>query len=184
MNDETTSTGTGTAALTRFDFTSGPLRGSHLLLYPRSLVHRSDAHLETMPLARVTALRVSFERHPRQLGWGVALVVLSLLMLAIAAPMGSLAHGAAQEMATGAQGVARALNSFFRLIEMVAALLPAAALACALGGAALGVLGWRGSTTLTLVLAGTERVYSVRGRDTLLLDFSELVSERLVASAR
>ena|SRR5436190_4946818 len=177
MNDETSQ-----AALTRFDFTNGPLRGSQLMLYPRSLVHRSEAHLETMPLARVSALRVSFERHPRQLGWGVALVVLALIMFAIAAPIGSMAHGAAQEMAASGQGVARALYTFFRLIEMVGALLPALALACALGGAALGVLGWRGSTTLTLVLAGAERVYSARGRDTLLLDFAELVSERLMAS--
>jgi len=179
MNDETSQ-----AALTRFDFTSGPLRGSQLMLHPRSLVHRSDGHLETMPLARVTAMRVSFERHPRQLGWGIALVVVALLLLAVAAPLGSVAHGAAQEMATSAQGVARALFSFFRLIELVAALLPAFALACALGGAALSVFGWRGSTTLTIVLAGTERVYSARGRDTLLLDFAEMVSERLMASAR
>jgi hypothetical protein len=172
------------AALTRFDFTSGPLRGSQLLLYPRSLLHRSEAHLETMPLARVTALRVSFERHPRQLGWGVALVAVSLILLAIAAPISSVAQNAAQEMSANAQGVARALYSFFRLVEMIGALLPAFALACALGGAALGVFGWRGSTTLTLVLAGAERVYSARGRDTLLLDFAELVSERLMASTR
>jgi hypothetical protein len=178
MNDETGS------ALTRFEFASGALRGSQLMLYPRCLVHRSESHLETIPLARVTALRVSFERHPRQLGWGVALVVFALVMLAIASPMGSVAHGAAQEMATSAQGVARTLFSLFRLIEMIAALLPALALACALGGAALGVLGWRGSTTLSLILAGAERLYSVRGRDTLLLDFAELVSERLMASAR
>jgi len=179
MNDETSQ-----AALTRFDFTSGPLRGSQLMLYPRSLIHRSEGHLETMPLARVAALRVSFARHPRQLGWGIALVVLALVMLAIAAPIGSVAHGAAQEMAASGQGVARALFGFFRFIEVVAALLPALALACALGGAALAVLGWRGSTTLTLVLAGAEREYSVRGRDTLLLDFAELVSERLMASTR
>lgn len=179
MNDETSP-----AALTRFEFASGMLRGSQLMLYPRCLTHRSPSHLETIPLARVTALRVSFERHPRQLGWGIALVVFALVMLAVAAPMGSAAHGAAQEMAASAQGVARALYGLFRTIEMVAALLPALALACALGGAALGVLGWRGSTTLTLVLAGAERVYSVRGRDTLLLDFAELVSERLMASAR
>jgi hypothetical protein len=46
------------------------------------------------------------------------------------------------------------------------------------------VLGWRGSTTLTLLLAGSERCYSVRGRDTLLLDFAELAAERLLASSR
>ena len=59
MNDESQ------LALVRFDFTSGALRGSQLMLYPRCLVHRSDSHLETMPLARVTALKVSFEREPR-----------------------------------------------------------------------------------------------------------------------
>ena len=48
MNDETSQ-----AALTRFEFTTGVLRGSQLMLYPRSLIHRSDGHLETMPLARV-----------------------------------------------------------------------------------------------------------------------------------
>lgn len=178
MNDEAQS------ALTRFDFTSGTLRGSQLTLYPRCLVHRSESHLETVPLARVTALGVTFERNARQLGWGIALVIVALLMLAIAAPVGSLAHGAAQEMAASGQGVARALYSLFRFIEVAAALLPAIALACALAGAALAVLGWRGSTTLTLLLGGSERAYSVRGRDTLLLDFAELVNERLMAASR
>ena len=149
-------------ALMRFDFRSGLQRGSHLMLYPRYLVHRSDAHLETVPFARITALSVAFERDARRVGWGVSLVVVSLLLLA----------------------VARALYSLFRFVEIVAALLPAIALAAALGGAALGVLGWRGSTTLTLVLGGVERAYSVRGRDTLLLDFAEMASERLMASAR
>lgn len=178
MNDESQ------AALTRFEFTSGTLRGSQLLLYPRCLVHRSESQLETMPLARVSALRVSFERNPRQLGWGIALVVVSLILLAIAAPIGSVAHGAAQEMAASGQGVARTLYTFFRFVEMIAALLPAGALGFALGGAALSVLGWRGSTTLTLFLCGSERAYCVRGRDTLLLDFAELVGQRLMASAR
>jgi hypothetical protein len=179
MNDETQQ-----AALTRFDFTSGLQRGSHLLLYPRCLVHRSDAYVETVPLGRVTAINVAFHRNTRQLGWGVVLVIVALALLGIAGPLGSLAHGAAQEMMGSSQGVARALYSLFRFIEVVAALLPASALAAALGGAALGALGWRGSTTLTLILGGTERSYSVRGRDTLLLDFAEMTAERMMAGAR
>jgi len=178
MNDEVR------AALTRFEFTSGLLRGSHLLLYPRYLVHRGGHEIETVSFAHVNSVRVSFQRNPRQLGWGVALIIVALVLLALSAPIGSLAHGAAQEMLGSGQGVARALYGVFRFIEMVAALLPAIALACALGGAALAVLGWRGSTTLTLFLSGAERVYSVRGRDTLLLDFSELVSERVMAQPR
>jgi hypothetical protein len=170
--------------LIRFDFRSGLQRGSQLMLYPRYLVHRSDSHVETVPFARVTALRVAFERDPRRLGWGVALVIAALLMLAIAAPLGSLAHAAAQEMMGSAQGVARALYSLFRFIEALGAVLPAIALGTALGGVALGVFGWRGSTTLTLVFGGGERAYSVRGRDTLLMDFAEMAAERLMATAR
>jgi hypothetical protein len=170
--------------LIRFDFRSGLQRGSQLMLYPRYLVHRSDSYVETVPFARVTALRVAFERDARRIGWGVALVILALVLLAIAAPIGSLAHAAAQEMMASVQGVARALYSLFRFIEGLAAVLPAIALGAALGGAALGVLGWRGSTTLTLVLGGGERAYAVRGRDTLLLDFAEMAAERLMATAR
>jgi hypothetical protein len=110
MNDESQ------MALVRFDFTSGALRGSQLMLYPRCLVHRSDSHLETMPLARVTALKVSFERQPRRLGWGVALLIAALLLLALSGPLGSLAHIAAQDMTASGQGVAHALYSFFRFI--------------------------------------------------------------------
>ena len=178
MNDESQ------LALTRFDFTSGSLRGSQLMLYPRCLVHRSDSQVETVPLSRVTAIKVSFKRDTRRLGWGIAAVIAALLFLAISGPVGSVAHGAAQEMAASGQGVARALYGLFRFVEVVAAVLPAIALAGAVGGAMLSVLGWRGSTTLTLTLGGAERAYSVRGRDTRLLDFAEMAAERLMAAAR
>jgi hypothetical protein len=172
-------------ALTRFEFTSGVQRGSHLSLYPRCLVHRSESQLETLPLAAIASLRVAFLRDSRKLRWGVALVVLALLLLAIAGPLGSMAGQAAGDMASGGtQGVARALYGLFRFLEGVASVLPAVALACALGGAALGIYGWRGSTMLALHLGGAERVYRVRGRDTLLLDFAEMVSERLTSLAR
>ena len=178
MNDESQ------LALTRFDFTSGSDRGSQLMLYPRCLVHRSASQLETVPLARVAAIKVSFKRDARRLGWGIAALIVALLLLAISAPLGSLAHGAAQEMAASGQGVARALYGMFRFVELIAALLPAIALAGAIGGAMLAVLGWRGSTTLTLTLSGAERSYSVRGRDARLLDFAEMAAERLMSAAR
>ena len=75
MNDESQ------LALMRFDFTSGAQRGSQLMLYPRCLVHRSDSHLETVPLARITAMKVSFQRDPHRLGWGVACVLAALFLL-------------------------------------------------------------------------------------------------------
>jgi hypothetical protein len=62
--------------------------------------------------------------------------------------------------------------------------MPFVALACALGGIALGVFGWIGSTTLVLDLAGSQREYPVRGRNSGLLDFSEAVCERLMSLKR
>jgi hypothetical protein len=178
-------TGDAPAALTRFEFTSGLQRGSHLALYPRVLVHRGESQLETLPLAAIGSLRVAFLRDSRKLRWGIALVVIALVLLAIAGPLGTLAAASAADMASGgSQGVARALYGLFRFLEGVASLMPAAALACALGGAALAIYGWRGTTTLTLTIGGAERVYRVRGRDTLLLDFAEMVSERLAGLAR
>jgi hypothetical protein len=173
------------AALTRFEFTSGLERGSHLALYPRCLVHRGPTQLETVPLAAVASLRVAFLRDSRKLAWGIALVLVALLLLVVAGPLGSVAAASANDMASGGtQGVARALLALFRFLEGLASLLPAAGLACALGGAMLAILGWRGSTTLTVTLGGAQRVYRVHGRDTLLLDFAESVSERLAALAR
>lgn len=179
MNDDTG------PAITRFDFTSGQLRGSHFILYPGCLVHRSDAHLENLPLAAIASLRVAYERDPRKLGWGISLVVIALVVFAIAEPLASLASAAAAEMAAaGGHGVARALHGLFRFFWSLANLLPFFALAGVLGGIALGVLGWLGNTALVLDLAGSKRVYPVRGRSPGLLDFSEAVSERLMSLKR
>jgi hypothetical protein len=172
-------------AITRFAFASGMLRGTHLTLYPTCLVHRSDTHLETLPLAGVTAVRVAFERDTRKLGWGIALVVVALLLLAISGPIGSFGSSAAAEVAAaGTQGVAKVLHGFFRLLEALASLMPVAALACVIGGGALCALGWMGSTTLLVSLPGSERVYPARGRNTMLLDFAEALSERLMLLKR
>ena len=171
--------------LRRLDFTSGGLRGTHLLLYPVCLLHRSETHLETLPLAAVASVRVAFERDNLKIGWCVALVVVALLLLAIGSPIASFASNAASEVSTaGTQGVARGLLAFFHFLEAVGSLLPAVGLACALGGAALGALGWMGQTTLALALPGAERVFIARGRDPRLLDFSEALSERMMALPR
>ena len=178
-------TGDAGPAITRYDFARGELRGSHFTLYANVLVHRSETHLETLPLAGIASLRVAYERDPRRLGWGVALVVIALLLFAISGPLAELAGGAAAEMAAaGGHGVARALHGLFRFLWSVANALPFLALAAALGGIALGVLGWLGSTTLVLDLAGSERAYAVRGRNPGLLDFSEAICERLMSLKR
>jgi hypothetical protein len=152
--------------LARFDFRGGAEGGSQLMLYGAYLVHRSESHLETMPLARVSAISVSFARNQGRLVWSIVLIVLALGLLAVSAPLGGLAQGA---------------GPAYRILELAATALPLAALACALAGAALAVLGWQGSTSFTLTLAGGERTYVARGRDTQLLDFAEMTSERLMA---
>ena len=167
-------------AVARYAFTNGVLRGTHLTLYPASLVHRSDTYLETLPLVAISAVRVAFERNARRLGWGITLIVLALLLLAIAGPLGS---WASQAVAAGQQPIP-AMQVVFRVLEAVASALPVVALACVIGGGALCALGWMGSTTLAVSLMGAERVYPARGRDTMLLDFAELLSERLTAARR
>jgi hypothetical protein len=112
-------------------------------------------------------------------------VVAALLMLAIAGPISTFAAGAAGDMASaGTQGVPRALYGFFRTLEALGSLLPVAALGCVIGGGALGAFGWLGRTALLVSLPGAERLYPVRGRDTLLLDFAEALSERLMLLKR
>jgi hypothetical protein len=172
------------AAVARIDFTSGELRGTHLALYAACLVHRGDSHLETLPLSTVASVRIAFERDARRLGWGIALLFLALLMIAVSGPLGALAGAAAGELASGSSGVAAALLTLARIVQAVAHALPAVSAAAALGAVALVVLGWQGSTTLALVFAGGERVFRSRGRNRTLLDFAESVSEKLMQLKR
>jgi hypothetical protein len=172
-------------AITRYDFTGGALRGTHFTLYATCLIHRGDNHLESLPLAAIASLRVAYERDGRRLGWGVALLVVALVLFAVSGPLAGLAGEAATEMAAqGGQGMARALYGVFRFMLAVANALPFAGAAIALGGIALGVFGWLGSTTLVLDLAGSQRIYPVRGRNPGLLDFSEAICERLMSLKR
>lgn len=173
------------SALTRFDFTNGEQRGSHLTLFANCLVHRADSHLETLPLATITSVRVAYQRSASLMGWGLMLLLAAIVMLLAASPLAGLAGGAAADLASaGNHGVARALHGLFRVIEALANALPVGALIAVLGGGALAGLGWIGGTVLTLTFAGAERVYPVRGRDTRLLDFTEAVSERLMQVKR
>ena len=178
-------TGDAGPAISRYDFTSGELKGSHFTLYSNVLLHRSDRHLETLPLAAIASLRVAYQRDARKIGWGISLVLIALVLFAISAPMADLSGAAAAEMAAaGGHGVARALYGLFQFLLSVANALPFGAFAIALGGVALAVLGWLGSTTLVLDLAGSQRAYGVRGRNPGLLDFSEAICERLMSLKR
>jgi hypothetical protein len=172
------------AAIQRFDFENGSMRGSSMTLYPNCLLHRSDFQLETLPLATLASVRVAFERDRRRIGWGVALILIALLMFAISGPLAAISGSAAGEVASAGTGVAAALHGFFRFLEALAKALPLLAAAAGLGGAGLVALGWLGSTSLTLTFAGGQRVYPVRGHNTRLLDFTEAVAERLALLRR
>jgi hypothetical protein len=173
------------SALTRFDFTNGEQRGSHLTLHPNCVVHRGDSHLETLPLATITSVRVGWQRSGSLMGWGLMLLLVAIVMLLAAGPLAGVASAAATDVGNaGSNGVAKALHSLFRIAEALAHALPLAALVAVLGGGALAVFGWLGTTILTLTFAGAERVFAVRGRNTRLLDFSEAVSDRLMQVKR
>ena len=173
------------SALTRFDFTNGEQRGSHLTLYPTCIVHRGDSHLETIPLATITSVRVSYEHSGSLIGWGVTMFIVAGLLYLASAPLAAVASAAAADLAAANNpGVGRALYGVFRVIEALANALPLGALVAVLAGIAFGALGWIGNTVLALTFAGAERVYPVRGRNTRLLDFSEAVSERLMQVKR
>jgi hypothetical protein len=87
-------------------------------------------------------------------------------------------------MKTDANAVTNALHGLFIFFRAVAKALPFVGSFIALGGIALGVLGWIGSTTLVLDLSGSQRAYPVLGRSPGLIDFSEAVCERLMSLKR
>ena len=131
-------------AITRFDFTSGPSRGTHITLYPTCLVHRGDAGLETIALDTLAAVRVQFQRNLGSIGWAAALLVLALVLFAISGPLASVAAAAAAELASATSGVAAALHGVLRVVEAVANALPGLAFIVLLGAAALAALGFIG----------------------------------------
>jgi hypothetical protein len=173
--------------ITSFDFGSGPLRGTHLTLFPDSLMHRGGGFLETIPLHALAGIRVAFERNERQLVWGGVLALIALILALLSGPLASLSGGAANEVAAqvhGAQGVAALVVAAFRFFETCARLLPLVAAALVLLAAALFALSWYGMTTLTLTLGAVEREYPVRGRNAMLYEFAEAASERLLLARR
>jgi len=135
----------------------------------------------------VAAIRVAFAREENKLGWGAALIVIALILVALSGPLAGLAGAAADEVAAqvhSAHAVASAVISVFLSLQSLARALPVLAVALVLWAAALFALGWFGVTTLTLTLGAVERAYPVRGRDAMLYDFAEAASERLLTVRR
>ena len=169
--------------IAHFEFIAGPQRGSRLTLYPARLLHEGAGLMESMPLDALAAVGAVYARDERKIGWGAALVVVALVLLAVFRPLAHLAASAGAQVAD-AQAMGQLLRATLAALEALANLLPLAAGAGLAGGIALAVFGWLGTTTLTLMLPAGERAYAVRGRNPLLVDFATLLAERAAQRGR
>ena len=171
----------------RFDFRSGPLRGSALTLDQATLMHRGGSRLETVPLAAISAVRIAFERDANKIGWAIVLLVVAWALSAAATPLAGLADSLATRVrgdgAASVQDIASIMIATFRGLSAAARMLPTLGNLIGAIGVVLLAIGLWGRTTLTLTLAAVERNYPVWGRNRRLFDFAEAISERL-AEAR
>lgn len=169
--------------IANFDFSGGPLRGTQLSLYGTRLLHHGVGQMDSMALGAIAAVRVSYDRDVRRMGWGAVLVLVAIVLFAVAGPLSGAAADAAAEV-SGSHSVARLLRGTLHVIGALASLLPTVGVACLMGGVALAAFGWIGATTLVLSLPGADRAYAVRGQNRLLVDFAELLAERVAQSGR
>jgi hypothetical protein len=161
-----------------YPFLTGPLRGTQLSLFASRLLHQGAGQMESIALSAIAAVRVGYERNFRKIAWGVVLVLLAALLFAIAGPLSGAAAEAAAEI-NGANSIARLLRGTLLVLGALASILPAAGVASLLGGGALAAFGWIGTTTMVLSLPSSENAYPVRGRNRTLVDFAELLAERV-----
>jgi len=161
-----------------YPFLTGPLRGTQLALFASRLVHQGAGQMESIALPAVAAVRVGYERDFQRIAWGGVLILLALLLLVVAGPLSGAAAEAAAEI-NGTHSVARLLRGTLLFLGAVASILPAGGVACLLGGGALAAFGWIGTTTLVLSLPVVERAFPVRGQNRTLVDFAELLAERV-----
>jgi hypothetical protein len=167
--------------IAEFEISSGAQRGSRLTLHANRLVYEGGDTMEAVPLSQLAAVRVAFERDPRKLNWAAALLLVALFLAAIAGPLQSGIAAAASKVGDPArrESLDAMLYGVFNALSGLASLLPGVAAALAVTAAALLVFFWLGATALTLAFAATERVYEVRGRNRLLMDFANVVAEQL-----
>jgi hypothetical protein len=166
-----------------FAFTTGPQRGTQLSLYGARLLHRGVGQMDSMALGAIAAVSVGYERNLRRIGWSVVLALLAVVLFAVSGPLSGVAVDAAGDV-SGNNAVAQLLRSTLHVLGALASLLPAVGVACLIAGAALAAFGWIGTTTLVLSLPGADRAYAVRGQSRMLVDFAELLAERVAQSGR
>ncbi len=169
--------------LAGYDIASGARRGARFTLYANRLVLAGGDTMETIPLAHLASVRVAFERDARKLNWAIGLLVLALIFALVSGPLQAWMTDLASKVAAsaGRESLEAVLISVFGAVRLFARMLFPTALLLAAGAVALLVYFWLGQTTLTLAFAATERVCAVRGRDPQLVDFADLLGERLAA---
>jgi uncharacterized Tic20 family protein len=169
--------------LAGYDIASGPQRGARFALYANRLVLAGGDMVETIPLVHLASVRVAFERYARKLNWAIGLLVLALVFAVVSGPLRAWMMELSVKVAAsaGRESLEAFLLAAFGAVAQLARLLFPLALILAAVAAALLALFWLGQTTLTLAFAATERVCAVRGRDPQLVDFADLLGERLSA---
>jgi hypothetical protein len=139
--------------------------------------------MEIVPLAHLASVRVAFERDPRKLSWSLGLLATALVLASISSPLRNWMADLAAKVSAGGgrESLDSVLIASFTAFGNLARLLSPLAAFLAAAGVALLVFFWLGRTSLTLAFAATERSCSVRGRDSRLVEFAELVGEQLSA---
>jgi hypothetical protein len=158
--------------------------GGRLRLYSNRLVHEGrGALVEIMPYAHLASVRVAFERDARKLNWAIGLSVAALALVALSGPMqGWFARIA--KWAAGEGPHSEALVAIFNALVALARILPTVALLLGLVALALAVFFVIGRTSFTLHFAATARSFGTLGRNRRLIEFAELLGERLAERAK
>lgn len=167
------------APLATFEFGHGGLRGSHLSLFATRLTHRGEDFFEVMPLERIGALRVGFERDAGGIKRGQILFAIALLVLGAYWPLHWLVRIGFSEMNPQSQGGGAFLPAALRIFEMSVAALPVICGVVAVLGVASMAFAMVGNTVLTVMAGAAERNFAVRGRNPALVEFAESVAARL-----
>jgi hypothetical protein len=167
--------------LASYDVASGAQRGAHFTLYPNRLVLTGADSMETVPLAHLASVRVAFERDVNKLHWAIGLGIAALLLAMVAGPLQAWMADLSAKVAAsaGRESLEAVLLAAFGAVGHLARLLSPLALVLTGIAAVLLAFFWIGHTTLTLAFAATERVCAVRGRNRQLMDFADLLGERL-----
>jgi len=161
------------APLAEFDLRSG----TRLKLYSNRLVHDGPGTLEIFPYGHLASVRVAFERDPRKLNWAIGLAIAAIVLAAVSGPLQRWLAGLVANPGEGMQRevLVTALNALMAFAGM----LPKIALFLGAIAVALVALFVLGRTTFTLAFAATERAFGTFGRNRRLIEFAEILGERL-----